>query len=75
MDVNQYWPDCGADCVNFTDGDHLEAIDVSDVDFQHPEKADDINEDWFVVESVEDEVDITAQEAKIEQQKLFGKGI
>ena len=75
MDVNQYWPDCGADCVNFTDGDHLEAIDVSDVDFQHPEKADDINEDWFVVDSVEDEVDITAQEAKIEQQKLFGKGI
>lgn len=75
MDVNQYWPDCGADCVNFTDGDHLESIDVSDVDFQHPESADDINEDWFVVDSVEDEVDITAQEAKAEQQKLFGKGI
>lgn len=74
MDINQYWPDCGAYCVNYTDGQQFEAINVSDVDFQHPvEVADDISEDWFEVVEIDDDKDITAIEAKIEQQRLFGK--
>lgn len=68
MDINQYWPDCGADCKNF------DGIDITDAAFQFDdtvEVADDVSEDWFEV--VDADKDITAIEAKIEQQKLFGK--
>ena len=69
FDINQYWPDCGADCPNF------DGISVSDAAFQFGddvEVADDINEDWFIAET---EADITRQEAKlleaeVEQQVL-----
>jgi len=77
LDVNTHWPDCTADCNNFTDGEHLDQ-DVDDVKFQFPETADDVNEDWFTVEAIDEEADITAQEAKIkeaeiEQQVLFDR--
>tara|TARA_B100000925_G_scaffold291820_1_gene281613 strand:+ start:1985 stop:3106 length:1122 start_codon:yes stop_codon:yes gene_type:complete len=78
MDINQNWPDCGADCLNYTDGEHLDAqvdFHFGDDDAEVIEVADDINEDWFVVE---ENADITRQEAKlkeaeIEQQVLFDR--
>jgi hypothetical protein len=65
LDINQYWPDCGPDCRNYSDGEHLEAR-VDDPEFQfEPETADDINEDWFEL--------VDEPETKMEQQELFGK--
>jgi hypothetical protein len=66
LNINQYWPDCGPDCRNYTDGEYLEAR-VDDPEFQLPvEVANDINEDWF-------EIDEQVEETKMEQQELFGK--